>query len=112
MENNREFTIKQERSLDIFDILTFFWRKKYRIIITAALMASLGAYYVLHLPKMYVASSILLLSAKDSGLTLPTSLSSITSGEDSRQDTYIEFMRSRQFVQTVVEDLALSLIHI
>ncbi len=111
MENNREFTIKQERSLDIFDILTFFWRKKYRIIITAALMASLGAYYVLHLPKMYVASSILLLSAKDSGLTLPTSLSSITSGEDSRQDTYIEFMRSRQFVQTVVEDLALYNLH-
>tara|TARA_R110001583_G_scaffold49426_1_gene154786 strand:- start:89 stop:2221 length:2133 start_codon:yes stop_codon:yes gene_type:complete len=111
MENSREFTLKHEASLDIFDILSFFWRKKFRIVITAALMASLGAYYVIHLPKIYVANSILLLSAKDSGLTLPSSLSAITSGDDNRLDTYIEFMRSRQFVQTVVEDLALYNLH-
>ncbi|MAD16089.1 MAG: chain-length determining protein [Alteromonadaceae bacterium] len=111
MDSNRDFTLKQERSLDIFDILTFLWRKKFRIVITAGLLASFGAYYVIHLPKIYVASSILLLSAKDSGLTLPSSLSAITSGEDTRQDTYIEFMRSRQFVQTVVDDLALYNLH-
>jgi succinoglycan biosynthesis transport protein ExoP len=107
MDNSRDSNRKQEISFDLMDLLGFIWQKKYRIILLAAVLSIAGAYYVLHLPKIYVSQSTLLLSGKDNGFSLPTSMSSFAGNDDSQLDTYIEFMRSRQFVRQVIDDLAL-----
>ncbi|MDF2179797.1 polysaccharide biosynthesis tyrosine autokinase [Aliiglaciecola sp. CAU 1673] len=87
-------------------VVLFFWRKKWRILFLAALMAVGAGFYILQLPKVYTASSTLLLGGADKGMPLPNINIGQTTG-DTEMDTYIEFMRSRTFAQAVIEHLNL-----
>lgn len=94
-------------AFDLGDLFTFLWQKKLRIVFTALIIFSISAYYVTRLPKMYSASSTLMLGGGSNKFSLPTSVASLTGQSDSKMDTYMEFIRSRQFMQIVVEDLVL-----
>jgi succinoglycan biosynthesis transport protein ExoP len=96
-----------DAAFDLGDLFTFLWQKKLRIVFTALIIFSITAYYVTKLPKMYSASSTLMLGGGGNKFSLPTSVASLTGQSDSKMDTYMEFIRSRQFMQIVVKDLVL-----
>lgn len=96
-----------EPLFDIGDLLMIIWNKKFRIIITAGLIASLLGYYVLQMPRIYSAKTTLLLGESSSELSLPQGLASFAAQGDSKLDTYLQFMRSRQFSEQVVVDSGL-----
>lgn len=96
----------QEEVINIGAFLSTLWHMKFRIIFVAAWMIASGGYYVINLPKTYVASSILLLGSSSNSLNLP-SVAGFTDGGDSKMDTFMEFMQSRQFIDIVIDDLSL-----
>ncbi|TDF35831.1 hypothetical protein EYS14_20820 [Alteromonadaceae bacterium M269] len=98
----------QEPSFDLSDLFAFLWAKKIRIAVTAILIIVLGGYYVTNKPKLYNSRAILLLSDESStSIGLPNV--SFGSSDTSQLDTHIEFIRSRQFLKTVVTNLQLHL---
>lgn len=104
------FTLPQDNqdvAFDLSDLIAFLWQKKFRIVITAGLLLVAAGYYVVNLPKFYTANATLLLGSGESGLNLPASISSFAGGDDNKMDTYMEFMRSKQFIETVVVSLDL-----
>lgn len=106
--NSQHFqTESHDYTFDLSDLLVFLWQKKIRIILTATILLVAGGYYVVKLPKFYTASSTLLLGGKEKGFSLPASMAGFTGGDDSKMTTYIEFMRSNQFVESVVLNLEL-----
>lgn len=106
MANVEEYEKSQEISFDIADLFSFLWQKKLPILITIALLVSGGFWYVKQLPKLYLASSTLLLDDKTSNVGLP-GLAALTGGSPNKMDTHIQFIRSKKFIQEVVEKLAL-----
>lgn len=104
---NLSQTDNQNSAFDLSDLLIFLWQKKIRIICSALILLLVGGYYIVNLPKFYTASATLLLGSNDNGFKLPSNMSSFTGGDNSKINTYMEFMRSKQFVQNVVLDLDL-----
>lgn len=96
----------KEETFDLTDLLLFLWQKKIRIVITASLLITLGMYYVLQQPKEYKATSLLLLGEGSPNLSLST-MAALSGGSDGKMDTHIEFIKSKQFILSVVEQLAL-----
>ncbi len=90
-----------------FDILSFLWQKKFRIVFSAALIFSLGTYYVLKLPKIYTATSTLLLGYNENKFSFPQQGGSVSVVADNKMDTHIEFIRSRRFAEMIVRENAL-----
>ncbi|TRY32064.1 GumC family protein [Aliiglaciecola sp. M165] len=99
---------KQEVSFDVADLFAFLWQKKIPIVLTIVVLVSTGYYYVKKLPKMYMATSTLLLD-DNSGNVSFTGLAALAGRSPSKMDTHIEFIRSKQFVRSVVESLDLHL---
>ncbi|MDN4502888.1 polysaccharide biosynthesis tyrosine autokinase [Alteromonadaceae bacterium BrNp21-10] len=93
-------------SFDFTDLLTFLWGKKFRIVALALVMTVSAGYFVVQLPKVYVASSTLMLAQGSSGGFKP-SMMSLAGGEDGKMDTYMEFIKSRQFAEIIVSELEL-----
>jgi receptor protein-tyrosine kinase len=103
-----EHVESQETSFDLSELFAFLWLKKFRIIFVAFIIIVLGAYYVTNKTKLYNSRAILLLSdASSSSIALPNL--SFGSSDTSQLDTHIEFIRSRQFLKTVVTNLKLHL---
>ena len=100
--STEELNKKQEVSFDIADLFAFLWQKKIRITLTSMLLVFVGAYYVMELPKRYIATSTLLLGDSSDSFAL-TGVGTISKRSASRMDTHIEFIKSRQFIHTVVE---------
>lgn len=100
---------QQQVAFDLGDLFAFLWQKKIRLVLTALTLTAVGGYYIIHMPKFYTASSTLLLGSSDNTISLPSSVAGFAGGGDSQMDTYIEFMRSRQFVEKVVLDMELHL---
>jgi receptor protein-tyrosine kinase len=99
---------QQETSFDLGDLFAFLWLKKFRIAFIAFIIIVLGGYYVTNKTKLYNSRAILLLSDEaSSSIALP----GVTFGgsDTSLLDTHIEFIRSRQFLKTVVTNLKLHL---
>jgi len=96
-----------ESSFDLGDLLSFVWQYKFRILLLTAFFIFSVGFFVLQLPKVYVASSTILLSDNASSSQMPSLASFTASGKDSEMDTYIEFIRSRQFITLIITDLAL-----
>lgn len=94
-------------AFDLSDLFIFLWQKKGRIIITTFILLVIGGSYIIKLPKYYTASSTLLLGGKEQGLSLPSSMANFAGSDDSEMNTYMEFMRSKQFAETVVLGLEL-----
>lgn len=97
----------QDVAFDLGDLFSFLWQKKFRIVISAAAMLVAAGYYVVNLPKFYTAHSTVLLGSGESGLNLPASIASFGGGDDNKMDTFMEFMRSKQFIEIVVMELEL-----
>jgi receptor protein-tyrosine kinase len=98
---------QNESSFDLAELILFLWQKKIRIILLAAILFVFGAYYVKNLPKVYVAESTLLLSESTNTFSISDRYAAFAGEDYGRMDTYMEFMRSRQFLQNVVNDLNL-----
>ena len=96
-------------SFDLADLFSFLWQKKFRIIFTALIICAVGAYQISQLPRFYKASSTILLDTKNKNFNLPDPVSTLTAaGGDSQLETYIEYMHSRIFLETIVNDLSLT----
>lgn len=101
--------IEDDVSFELGDLFIFLWQKKFRIVITTMILAFFAAQVILSLPKYYTAYSTLLLGGKSNSLNLPSSVASFAGGvNDNAMDTFIEFMRSRQFAKDIVEQEALT----
>lgn len=96
-----------ETSFDLGDLFAFIWLKKFRIVLLAASIIVYAGFFVTQLPKVYIAHSTLLLSDSNaSGIQMP-SMAFLGKGNNNKMDTYIEFIRSRQFVRIIVTQLNL-----
>ncbi|WP_100644213.1 GumC family protein [Alteromonas facilis] len=107
MDTSSKHSAAHEPLFDIGDLLLLVWNKKYRIVFTAGLIAAVIGYYVLQLPRIYIATTTLQLGNSSSDLSLPQGFAGFASGGDSKLDTYLQYMRSRQFAERVVEDSGL-----
>ncbi|KXI27594.1 hypothetical protein AX660_00880 [Paraglaciecola hydrolytica] len=95
-------------TFELADLFSFLWKKKFRLIFTSALIIVATGYYVSKLPKVYSASSTILLGKGEQSLGLPSALSNFSRGSNSETDTYLEFIRSRQFLKGIVDTLFLT----
>lgn len=101
------FIDKPSEGFDITDLITFLWQKKIRIIITVSVLTVLGTLYAKSQPRIYSASSTVLLSEKNEKLSIGGTLTSVTKPEDNKLDTYIELIKSKKLARIVVEKLKL-----
>ena len=108
MATNEMHNSQQNSNFQLTDLMTYLWQKKFRILFTALLIVGLGAYHITHLPKIYQASSILLLGSNSNKISLPSTVASLAGSGDSEIDTYVEFIRSKSFVGYLVDDLELT----
>ncbi|MCU7553660.1 polysaccharide biosynthesis tyrosine autokinase [Alteromonas sp. ASW11-19] len=95
-------TVSQEVTFDLGDLFSFLWAKKWAIMLTATLFIVLGYMYVQSLPRLYAASSTLLLNEDSNTLPL-AGMAALTGSAGSQMDTHIEFIRSRQFLKSIVK---------
>jgi succinoglycan biosynthesis transport protein ExoP len=107
MNSSNPYTENQNFAFDLSDLFVFLWQKKIRIIFTTMILLLAGGYYVVKLPKFYTASSTLLLGGKEKGFSLPSSMVGFSGGDGSKMTTYMEFMRSKRFIESVVLNLEL-----
>jgi receptor protein-tyrosine kinase len=98
----------EETAFDLAELFSFLWQKKFRIIFFTGLIAVTGAYYIQNLPKIYTASSTILLGDGQQNFSLSSAVADFGGGADAKIDTYIEFFRSRQFIGSVVDALDLA----
>jgi len=99
--------VHHETSFELGDLFIFIWQKKFRILLLALSIIVYAGFFVMQLPKVYIAHSTLLLS-DSSGIQLPSMSILGKSSNNSKMDTYIEFIRSRQFIKIIVAKLELT----
>ncbi|WP_340678203.1 polysaccharide biosynthesis tyrosine autokinase [Paraglaciecola sp.] len=104
---SRYQTQYQQGGFDFADFLAFVWLKKWRIVLTIAVLTTLGSYYVKNLPKIYTATSTILLDEKSDTLTFSGNFGTMSQKESDKLDTFIEFIRARQFMAKIVDQLEL-----
>jgi uncharacterized protein involved in exopolysaccharide biosynthesis len=102
MNSDKQINDLPDVAFDLSDLFVFLWQKKGRIIMTTFFLLVLGGSYIIKLPKYYTASSTLLLGGKENGISLPSSMASFVGPDDSEMNTYMVFMRSKQFAGRVV----------
>ena len=93
---------------EIADLFSFLWQKKLRIIITILVICGVGFYYITKLPKIYRASATILLDTNSQNFSLPDPVATFSSSGDTQLETYMEFLRSRQFIEKIVDELSLT----
>jgi polysaccharide biosynthesis transport protein len=97
-----------ETSFDLGDLLGFIWQKIIRIALLTLSIIVIAGFFVMQLPKIYLASSTLLLSdSSGSGMQMPSMALLAKGSTNNKMDTYIEFIRSRQFISQIIIDLDL-----
>lgn len=107
MKTADNFQSDTDSAFDIAELFSFFWLKKFRIIFVILLISCAGAYHIFNLPKIYTASSTILLGDGEQGFSLSSAVSNFAGDGDAKIDTYLEFIRSRQFIGQVVDALDL-----
>jgi receptor protein-tyrosine kinase len=108
MTDKKTASSTNEITFELADLFSFLWKKKFRLMFTSALIIAVTGYYVSKLPKIYSASSTILLGSGAQGMGLASSLGNFSKGSNSETDTYLEFIRSRQFITGIVETLFLT----
>ena len=98
--------LTQARSFDLSDLVFFLWSHKFRIAFLAVLMLVPITYWVMQLPKVYVATSTLLLD-RSAGVSSLPSLMPLSEGGGDDMETNMQFLRSRTFAGLVVDTLDL-----
>ncbi|MCV2886679.1 polysaccharide biosynthesis tyrosine autokinase [Aestuariibacter sp. AA17] len=95
---------QQAPMLDIGDLIAIAWAKKFRILLTAALIIVAGGYYIKSLPKIYTAYATLSVGGSEQSNSLPFNLASLAASGDAKMGTHIEFLKSRQFAEKLIVD--------
>lgn len=108
MHEKKTLQSSSEVIFELADLFSFLWKKKFRLIISSGLIIAVCAYYLSTLPKIYSASATILLGSGEQSMGLPSALSSFSQGSNSKTDTYLEFIRSRQFIRGIVDALVLT----
>lgn len=107
MKTAETFQPEIDSAFDLAELISFLWHKKFRIAFFTLLIAVAGAYHIFNLPKIYTASSTILLGDGEKGFSLNSAVSNFGGDGDTKIDTYLEFIRSRQFIGQVVDELGL-----
>lgn len=107
METNQGHRKSSGVSFDLTDLIGFLWQQKIRIILSSAAIIVAGIYYISGLPLIYSASSRIVLGNDEPSFSLPSAVSDFGYGSETILDTYIEFIRSRQFIKGVVDEMGL-----
>lgn len=107
MKTDEPIQSHSEPAFDLAELLSFLWLKKFRIVFSTMLIAFAGAYHIFNLPKIYTASSTILLGDGEQGFSLSSTMANFGNDGDAKFDTYLEFIRSRQFIGQVVDELGL-----
>ena len=107
MKTGEYYQSQEETAFDLVELFSFLWQKKFRIVFFTGLIVVTGAYYIFNLPKIYTASSTVLLGDGKQNFSLSSAVADFGGGADAKIDTYIEFFRSRQFIGNVVDALNL-----
>ena len=108
MKADEYYQSLENSAFDVADLVAFLWLKKFRIAFVAIVITVLGAYHIYNLPKIYSASSTILLGDSKQEFSLSSAVSSFGGQQDTKFDTFMEFIRSRQFLSGVVEELGLA----
>ena len=108
METNQGHRKSSGVSFDLTDLIGFLWQQKIRIILSSAAIIVAGIYYISGLPLIYSASSRIVLGNDEPSFSLPSAVSDFGYGSETILDTYIEFIRSRQFIKGVVDEMGLT----
>lgn len=106
-EQFQEHSTAPDNGFSAFQLLLFIWSRKWRILLMTCAITALLGYFILQLPKVYQASSTLLLGGADKGMPL-SGMNLLPNAKDAKMETYIEFMHSRAFAQTLISELQLS----
>jgi len=93
--------------IDLGDLFSLFWRRKFLILTTLLLSMLLGIFYVQQLPSLYEAEAKLILESQEQNATGLDSLVQGISDEDAEMNSQIEVIKSRQLIGKVVSDLDL-----
>jgi receptor protein-tyrosine kinase len=96
-----------DTGLSLGDVMVFIWKKKYRLIISIAILTLLGSRYITSLPKIYSASSTIIINKADSASPL-SGLNPLMSKSSDELDTYMQLIRSRSFAGKIVQALQLA----
>ena len=64
--NQANKTFLAPAPFSLADLVSFLWQKKIRITLTALILITVGGYYFVNLPKIYRATSTLLLEENTS----------------------------------------------
>jgi receptor protein-tyrosine kinase len=107
MKTGEHYQSQTDTAFDLAELLAFLWLKKFRIVFFTILIVIAGAYHIFNLPKIYTASSTILLGDGEQGFSLSSTIANFGNDGDAKIDTYIEFIRSRQFIGQVVDELSL-----
>lgn len=107
MKTGEYLQSQTDSAFDLAELLSFLWLKKFRITFFTLLITIAGAYHIFNLPKIYTASSTILLGDGEQGFSLSSKMANFGNDGDAKIDTYIEFIRSRQFIGQVVDELSL-----
>ncbi|ALS98659.1 GumC family protein [Lacimicrobium alkaliphilum] len=102
----QEHNPAQDNGFSAGQLLLFLWGRKWRILLMAGVITALLGYFILQLPKVYQASSTLLLGGADKGMPL-SGLNLLPNAKDAKMETYNEFMHSRAFAQILIDELEL-----
>jgi receptor protein-tyrosine kinase len=108
MEMKQRHKGSTEVSFDLADLVGFLWQTKGRIVLSSAAIIFAGIYYISGLPLIYSASSRIVLGDNEPSFSLPSVGSDFGYGGETILDTYIEFIRSRQFIGGVVDEMELT----
>jgi succinoglycan biosynthesis transport protein ExoP len=108
METNQRHKSATEVSFDLTDLVGFLWQQKIRIVLSSAAIIFAGIYYISGLPLIYSASSRIVLGDDEPSFSLPSVVSGLRYSGETILDTYIEYIRSRQFIGGVVDEMGLT----
>jgi succinoglycan biosynthesis transport protein ExoP len=108
MQTKQGHKSSKEVSFDLADLVGFLWQKKGRIVLSSASIIFAGIYYISGLPLIYSASSRIVLGDNEPSFSLPSVVPNFGYGGETILDTYIEFIRSRQFIGGVLDDMELT----
>jgi receptor protein-tyrosine kinase len=108
METKQGHKKSTKVSFGLADLVSFIWRQKIRIVLSSTAIVFAGIYYISGLPLIYSASSRIVLGDDEPSFSLPSMVSDFGYGGETILDTYIEFIRSRQFIGGVVDEMDLS----
>jgi receptor protein-tyrosine kinase len=107
MKEDESIQSHTDSAFDLAELLSFLWLKKYRIVFFTILIGGAGAYHIFNLPKIYTANSTILLGDGEQGFSLSSAMGNFGNDSYAKIDTYMEFIRSRQFIGQVVDELGL-----